>query len=196
MIEPDKRLGEPEQLTVTLPYSKQSFGLPRDLYLIGTMNTADRSLTSMDIALRRRFEFEEIGPDPSLLDGIEVAGIDLARLLAGLNARIEVLLDRDHRLGHAYFTGLRGGTSVDPLAKVFRQRILPLLQEYFFDDWSRIALVFNNPRKAPEDRIVVEKERSVGELFGEGDAPPTNGAWMVNWGALERHGAYEGILLP
>lgn len=196
LIEPDKRLGHPEQLTVTLPYSRQTFGLPKNLYLIGTMNTTDRSLASMDTALRRRFEFEEIEPDPSILDGVEVAGVDLAQLLAGLNARIEVLLDREHRLGHAYFTALSATTSLAPLAKVFRQKILPLLQEYFFDDWSRIALVLNDPNKAPEDRIVVEKARSAVDLFGVDEAVTYRSAWTVNFAALDRPGAYEGIILP
>jgi 5-methylcytosine-specific restriction protein B len=196
LIEPDKRLGASEQLTVTLPYSKQRFGLPATLYLIGTMNTADRSLASMDIALRRRFDFEEIEPDPTLLEGVEVGGIDLAHLLRSLNARIEALLDRDHRLGHAYLIDLEGTSSLAPLAKRFRQKILPLLQEYFFDDWSRIAAVLNDAGKPPEDRIVVAKEYVAGDLFADGETPPNQVGWAFNWAALERRGAYEGILLP
>lgn len=196
LIEPDKRLGEVEQLTCLLPYSKQRFGLPANLYLIGTMNTADRSLAAMDIALRRRFEFEEIEPDPSVLDGIEVGGIDLAQLLAGLNARIEVLLDRDHRLGHAYFTGLQAGGLLTPLARVFRQKVLPLLQEYFFDDWGRIALVLNDAAKAPEDRIVVPRNQDMAQLFADPEGAPDRNAWTLNLEALERPGAYDAILLP
>nr|WP_303705193.1 AAA family ATPase [Brevundimonas naejangsanensis] len=195
LIEPDKRLGEREQLTVTPPYSKQTFGLPNSLHLIGTMNTADRSLSAMDIALRRRFEFEEIEPNPTLLD-FEVEGVEIGLLLAALNARIELLLDREHRIGHAYFTGLEGAQSLKDLANVFRHRVIPLLQEYFFDDWSRIALALNDRSKEPEDRIVVERERDAQALFPASETEiPMRPAWAVNWSALERPGAYQGILL-
>ena len=195
LIEPDKRLGEREQLTVTLPYSKQTFGLPNTLHLIGTMNTADRSLAAMDIALRRRFEFEEIEPNPALLD-FEIEGVEISSLLAALNARIELLLDREHRVGHAYFTALERETSLSALAKVFRRRIIPLLQEYFFDDWSRIALVLNDRAKEAADRIVVERDRSAQDLFSGAEIDvPVRPAWAVNWSALERPGAYQGILL-
>jgi 5-methylcytosine-specific restriction protein B len=195
LIEPDKRLGEREQLTVTLPYSKQTFGLPKTLHLIGTMNTADRSLSAMDIALRRRFNFEEIEPNPALLD-FEIEGLEMGSLLAALNARIEMLLDREHRIGHAYFTGLEGASSLSSLAKVFRHRVIPLLQEYFFDDWSRIALVLNDRSKEPADRIIIERDRNAQELFSGAEVDiPVRPGWVVNWSALDRAGAYQGILL-
>lgn len=102
LIETSKRAGEPEALSVILPYSSSSFSVPNNLYLIGTMNTADRSLTALDTALRRRFEFEAMLPDITVLKETVVKGIDLPRLLQTLNDRIEVLYDREHTLGHAF----------------------------------------------------------------------------------------------
>ncbi len=139
LLEPDKRLGRPEELTVTLPYSRDTFGIPANLYLIGTMNTADRSVEALDSALRRRFTFREITARPELLDGLEVAGISVAQLLRTLNDRIERLLDKDHRIGHAYFLGLDG--SVAGLRAVFTRQVVPLLEEYFFGDATKLRLI-------------------------------------------------------
>ena len=108
LVEPSKRDGSDEALEVTLPYSKQRFGIPGNIYLIGTMNTADRSLTGLDIALRRRFKFREISLQPDLLKGIIVNGVDIEKLLMILNERIEVLLDRDHCLGAQLFFAASG----------------------------------------------------------------------------------------
>jgi 5-methylcytosine-specific restriction protein B len=112
------------------------------------MNTADRSLAGLDIALRRRFVFREMPPRPDLLKGVTVEGIDIGQLLSVLNQRIEVLLDRDHCLGHAYFLPLKQDPTFDRLAGLFRDQILPLLQEYFFEDWERIRWVLNDEASA------------------------------------------------
>lgn len=150
LIEPSKRAGAPEELSVTLPYSRQAFSVPGNVYLIGTMNTADRSLAALDIALRRRFVFLEMPPRPELLNGMTIEGIDVAALLRVMNQRIEVLLDRDHCLGHAYFLPLKDDNAFARLAAIFRDQILPLLQEYFFEDWERIRWVLND-QNAPAD---------------------------------------------
>ncbi|MDP9412520.1 MAG: AAA family ATPase [Pseudomonadota bacterium] len=196
LIEPSKRAGADEALTVVLPYSKQPFSVPANLHIIGTMNTADRSLASIDLALRRRFIFEEIEPDPRTLEGIEIAGVDVEALLETMNARIEALLDREHRLGHAYFIGLEASDDIVPLRNLFAAQILPLLQEYFFDDWNRIRLILNDHRKAdPQDRFVVERQNDGEALFGPGDLEvPIAKAWQINPGALERPSAYQSII--
>lgn len=195
LIEASKRAGAAESLAVTLPYSKEPFSLPNDLYLIGTMNTADRSLATVDIALRRRFLFEEMEPDIDVLDGREIAGIDIAKLLDTINARIELLLDRDHRIGHAYFVGLETQSDIAALQTLFRAQILPLLQEYFFDDWQRVRLVLNDHRKPePLDQFIRERDKGAERLFGETDiAVSTSKAWEINWAAFDRPSAYLGI---
>jgi 5-methylcytosine-specific restriction protein B len=196
LIEPSKRLGADEALTTMLPYSKTPFGVPVGVHIIGTMNTADRSLASIDMALRRRFVFEEIEPQPETLDEIELAGVNVGALLSVMNARIEALLDREHRLGHAYFLHLEAADDVSQLKQLFSRRILPLLKEYFFDDWQRIRLVLNDHRKAdPADRFIVESADGSVSLFGAGEiSVPTNKVWRLNTEALNRPSAYQQII--
>lgn len=195
LIEPSKRDGAPEALKCELPYSKKPFSVPDNVHLIGTMNTADRSLAGLDIALRRRFEFIEMPPRPELLSGVVVAGVDLHTLLATINRRIEVLLDRDHMLGHAYFMSLQNGDDLARLATVFRNQVLPLLQEYFFEDWQRIAWVLNDHRKPAGCRFVVPPPYSVEALFGAGAEVLSEAKlWRLDSRAFERPESYSGII--
>lgn len=194
LIETSKRDGAAESLSVTLPYSKERFTVPDNVYLIGTMNTADRSLAGLDIALRRRFVFKEMMPNPSLLNGLLVEGIDIGRLLAVMNQRIEVLLDRDHCLGHAYFMSLKSGDSLRQLEVIFRNQILPLLQEYFFEDWQRIQWVLNDHRKPAADRFVEQDKQDVDALFGNISVPAQGGVWRINAAAFQRVSAYAGVI--
>ena len=140
LIESDKRLGMPLELIVHLPYSQRLFGVPANLEIIGTMNSADRSVESLDTALRRRFDFEEYPPDTSLLD-FEVEGVHVGRLLDAINERLLRLYDRDHRIGQAYLLPLRENRTLVELRSIFKHRLLPLLQEYFYSDWAKIGLV-------------------------------------------------------
>jgi len=157
LIEEDKRLGKEEAIEVTLPYSKDNFGVPPNLYIIGTMNTADRSVEALDAALRRRFSFEEMPPDLSLIkkEGkLKEEGICLPSLLETINRRIEKLLDKDHLIGHSYFMNI---TDLDSLKFAFQSKINPLLQEYFFGDFGKIGLVlgsgfFEEDSKTREDK--------------------------------------------
>ena len=136
LIEDDKR----ENFSATLPYSQETFTVPQNVYLLGTMNTADRSIALLDTALRRRFSFVEMMPRPDILSS-DVDGLNLQKLLETLNARIETLLDREHTIGHAYFCKCE---TLDDVAEVFRNKIIPLLQEYFFDDGTQIQNVLGN----------------------------------------------------
>uniref|UniRef100_UPI004047C6DB McrB family protein n=1 Tax=Aliarcobacter sp. TaxID=2321116 RepID=UPI004047C6DB len=147
LIEDSKRIGKDEQVEITLPYSGEEFGVPQNLYIIGTMNTADRSIALMDTALRRRFHFEEMMPNPELLKDLKVDEIDIKPLLETINKRIEYLYDRDHTIGHAYFMSLNGIEEEDKKAEldnIFRNKIIPLLQEYFYDDWEKIQIVLGD----------------------------------------------------
>ncbi len=166
LIEPSKRLGNDEAMTATLPYSQEPFGVPNNLYIIGTMNTADRSVEALDTALRRRFSFEEMMPKPELLkdkDGnyLEVCDVKLRDLLDTLNKRIVALKDREHQIGHSYFMGLE--TESD-LKDVFKDKIIPLLQEYFYGDYKKIYYVLGPG--FVEDSYAGKKENSIRkELF-------------------------------
>jgi 5-methylcytosine-specific restriction endonuclease McrBC GTP-binding regulatory subunit McrB len=137
LIEDDKRLGAREALEATLPYSKEKFGVPQNLYIIGTMNTADRSVEALDTALRRRFSFEEMSPDATQLTDYVIGDFQMADILTAINTRIEKLLDRDHQIGHSYLMV----KDLDTLKTVFRNKIIPLLQEYFFGDYGKIGLI-------------------------------------------------------
>lgn len=136
LIEDSKREGMDEALQVTLPYSKERFSIPSNLYIIGTMNTADRSVEALDTALRRRFVFEEMLPKPEILDQ-SIFGVKTSAILKRINQRLEKLIDRDHCIGHAYFIGKDESTIIDS----FYRSIIPLLQEYFFGDYGKIGLV-------------------------------------------------------
>ncbi|HED0861682.1 TPA: AAA family ATPase [Campylobacter jejuni] len=148
LIEPSKRIGEKEELKVTLPYSGEKFGVPKNVYIIGTMNTADRSITSLDTALRRRFEFVEMMPDVSKLS-MDCEGINLQELLKAINTRIEYLLDREKTIGHAFFISVE---NLEDLKKVFQNKIIPLLQEYFYNDYALINEVLNDNGMIFEDK--------------------------------------------
>lgn len=139
LIEPSKRIGADEELKVILPYSKDEFGVPKNVYIIGTMNTADRSITSLDTALRRRFEFVEMMPKLNVLSD-NCKGVNLQKLLEFINTRIEYLLDREKTIGHAFFIGV---DSLEKLKNVFQNKIIPLLQEYFYNDYTLIDAVLN-----------------------------------------------------
>lgn len=141
LIEPDKRLGEKNEMQAILPYSRERFGVPNNLHVFGTMNTADRSVEALDTALRRRFKFQERMPDASLLDDLKIEGIDLAELLDVINQRIEMLIDRDHMIGHAYLISVN---SFKDLKLAFKDKIIPLLQEYFYGDYGKIGLVLGS----------------------------------------------------
>ena len=169
LLEADKRLGAENELWLTLPYSQERFGVPLNLFVVGTMNTTDRSIALLDIALRRRFSFREVRPDPTVLEAVD--GVELPQLLRIINERIECLLDRDHQIGHAYLVSV---TTFAELCTAFRDRIIPLLQEYFFNDWAKIQLVLgDNPAwgKDPEQRLVWTKKKYTAhvatKLFGE-----------------------------
>ena len=141
LIEASKREGSKEKLEVILPYSKESFTIPKNLYILGTMNTADRSIALLDIALRRRFYFIEMMPRYDIFKDIKINDIDLALLLSTINERIEFLLDREHTIGHSYFLNI---SSFEDLTSVFKNSIMPLLTEYFYDDFEKIKLVLGD----------------------------------------------------
>jgi 5-methylcytosine-specific restriction protein B len=179
LLEPDKRIGQPNEIRLRLPYSKAPFGVPSNLHIIGTMNTADRSIALLDTALRRRFRFRELMPDPEVLSNkTDLDGINLQRLLKSLNERIEYLFDREHQIGHAYFMGCK---TRDDIERVMRDNIIPLLAEYFYEDWSRIAMVLEGrsiPEAEPFDGHFLCGERFVPQGF---DGDSIEGQTRMRW---------------
>ena len=142
LIEEDKRLGKDNELKTTLPYSRDEFGVPRNLYIVGTMNTADRSVEALDTALRRRFTFEEMRPDVTMIIQPQSLQVDLRKLFEVINARIEQLLDHDHCIGHYYFMGIH---DLAGLQSTFANKIIPLLREYFYGSPAKVGMVLGEP---------------------------------------------------
>lgn len=174
LLEPDKRLGMDNEIRLTLPYSKKSFGVPQNLHVIGTMNTADRSIALLDTALRRRFSFKELMPDPSVLSD-NVDGVDLQKLLSMINERIEFLFDREHQIGHAYFTGCQTRADIE---SVMRDKVIPLLAEYFYEDWSKVAAVLGDSTSGPA-RFLDAKQIAVPGGMTEDDFSSEKLRWTV-----------------
>ncbi|WHU83797.1 AAA family ATPase [Pantoea agglomerans pv. betae] len=174
LIEVDKRASMSNAMSLQLSYSGDHFSVPANVDIIGAMNTADRSLALMDTALRRRFDFVEMMPDLSLLSGAKVKGIELESLLEKLNSRIEALYDREHTLGHAFFMPVKNAldagdeeAAFKQLKIAFQKKIIPLLQEYFFDDWNKIRLVLADNQKQDDSlQFVIEKTDDLDTLFG------------------------------
>ncbi len=195
LIEPSKRIGAKEELKTVLPYSRESFGVPDNLYIIGTMNTADRSLTGLDIALRRRFTFVEMPPQPELLKEKMIVGTDisLAHILSTMNERIEVLLGRDYCLGHAPFMHLSGKVTVEELKQVFQGAIIPLLQEYFFEDWYKIHLVLNDHKKIEDKFKFINKKKSSSNMFDGELSIFQRDVWELSRTAFDELESYVGI---
>ena len=163
LLEEDKRKGNPEHTEVKLPYSGDNFSVPNNLYIIGTMNTTDRSVEALDTALRRRFSFVEMQPDPNILSKVE--DVDLSKLLETINKRIEMLIDKDHQIGHSYFIGIE---DLDGLKRTFKDKIIPLLEEYFYGDFGKIGLVLGGAFiKLAENQVAFPKNFTYENDFSE-----------------------------
>lgn len=201
LLEPDKRKGGTDAREVILPYSKLPFSVPSNLHVLGTMNTADKSLAQLDLALRRRFDFIELLPKPELLDGITVHGIAVSEILTVINQRIEVLLDREHTIGHSYFWSLKDLDLDDEkeieLGNIFKRRIIPLLQEYFFSDWERIGWVLNDPSKHNSEQFIQTGNvfPAISELFDSSINGLNDRRYYINENAFNNPESYKKILI-
>ena len=195
LIEPTKRIGQAEGQKVKLPYSQKLFGVPNNVYLIGTMNTADRSIATIDTALRRRFNFKEMLPDSEVLDGIYVEDVSVKDIFIKMNKRITVLFDREHTLGHAYFLPLKDAPTIETLANIFENSIIPLLQEYFYEDYEKIRLVLGDNQKDTEDKqFITIEENDYNDLFGDTDYEfDEMRTYKINSFALTNIEAYRSI---
>lgn len=173
LIEPSKRIGKAEELRLELPYSRKKFGVPDNVYILGTMNTADRSIALMDTALRRRFQFIEMMPDTEVLKDISVErdgeSLDIAKMLEIINLRIEYLYDREHTIGHAYFIPLLIDPSIEKLAEIFDKNLIPLLKEYFYEDYGKIQMILGDNKKSSDDLKFVKETKLITKDIFNGD---------------------------
>ena len=192
LLEEDKRKGNPEHTEVKLPYSGKDFSVPNNVYIIGTMNTADRSVEALDTALRRRFSFVEMQPDPEILSDEKYEkykDVDLSKLLETINQRIEVLIDKDHQIGHSYFIGIQ---DLEDLRRTFKDKIIPLLEEYFYGDFGKIGLVLGGEFiKLAENQVAFPKNFKYEEGFFE-DKKIYHITPSENWEVETFKSIYEG----
>ena len=194
LIEDSKRNGKEEAMSVTLPYSQEEFSVPKNVYILGTMNTADRSIALMDTALRRRFEFIEMMPDESLLDNVVIEDISIQKMLEKMNQRIEVLYDREHTLGHAFFMPLKNEekATIDQLSSIFKNKIIPLLQEYFYEDYEKIMLVLGiDPQNEDDSKFISVKSND--DLFKNSPDIDLNPTYQINEEAFQTPDNYMTI---
>ena len=172
LIETTKRAGKKECISTKLPYSKEEFTVPDNVYIIGTMNTADRSIALMDTALRRRFYFEEMLPNYDLLKDIfvedEGVKVNIGAMLKAINERIEYLYDREHTIGHAVFLELNENNDIDKLENIFKKSVIPLLQEYFYEDYDKIRLILGDNAKDEDEQFIFAESIKPKDVF-EGD---------------------------
>lgn len=201
LIEDTKRSGMPEAASAILPYSGDEFSVPANVYILGTMNTADRSIALMDTALRRRFQFIENMPDSDVLRKIhadKVEDLDVAAMLDKINDRITFLYDREHTIGHAFFTGLKDDASIETLQSIFEKSVIPLLQEYFYEDYQKIQLVLGDNAKSDDslkfvlDKKVIAKNIFKGNVEDVIDLPEKQ--YLINRKAFENINSYKEIL--
>lgn len=203
LIEENKRLGAKEESTVKLPYSASLFGVPNNVYILGTMNTADRSIAIMDTALRRRFSFEEMLPDSDVLrelsdpviyqDGITV---NVANMLDIINERITFLFDREHTIGHAFFMPLIDAPSIGTLAKIFEKSIIPLLQEYFYEDYAKIQLVLGDDGKTGDKKqyqFIFDEDMEANKIFETVQELDSEKKYLINYPAFQKIESYKYI---
>lgn len=203
LIEDTKREGMEESASAILPYSNTPFSVPGNVYILGTMNTADRSIALMDTALRRRFQFIEKMPDANVLrtigaDKVSEAEIelDVAYMLEIINDRITYLFDREHTIGHAFFTGLKDEPTVAKLANIFKKSIIPLLQEYFYEDYSKIMLVLgDNGKKNDRQKFILATETKLNKIFkgDTSDIDIPDYSYEIQESAFEEIMSYIGI---
>lgn len=200
LLEKSKRAGAAEAMSAVLPYSQEPFSVPQNLFIIGTMNTADRSIALMDTALRRRFAFIEMMPQPELLDDVviesEQAKVNVGEMLRTINRRIEVLYDREHTLGHSYFMKLKQSPTLETLADIFKEKIIPLLQEYFYEDYGRIQLVLGDNAKSSADyQFISAKPLKAKSIFkGNAEVELPEREYQLNPQALLHLESYAEIL--
>lgn len=201
LIEDTKRLGKDEQTSAILPYSGEEFSVPANVYILGTMNTADRSIALMDTALRRRFSFIEMMPDVALLKNITVSengvAVNIGDMLDIINKRIEFLFDREHTIGHAFFMKLKTihNPSVEMIGEIFKRSVVPLLQEYFYEDYEKIQLVLGDNSKSDDKYKFVKKEVVLpSSLFGRKSRLEKSAKYTINDDAFFCIESYAGIL--
>lgn len=194
LIEDSKRDGEKEAISITLPYSKEEFSVPNNIYILGTMNTADRSIALMDTALRRRFEFIEMMPNEELLTDIVIDGIEVKKMLETMNRRIEALYDREHTLGHAFFMPLKNEkkATINQLASIFTNKIIPLLQEYFYEDYEKIMLVLGIDPQNEDDSKFISVKNNDG-IFKNSQNIDLNPVYQINKEAFQTPDNYMTI---
>ena len=198
LIEPTKRSGKKECISTKLPYSKEEFTIPDNVYIIGTMNTADRSIALMDTALRRRFKFEEMLPNYDLLEDIfvedEGVKVNIGAMLKVINERIEYLYDREHTIGHAVFLELKENNNIDKLENIFKKSVIPLLQEYFYEDYEKIRIVLGDNAKDEDEQFIlavsIPKDIFEGDI-GDIDIPEKK--YIINYDNFKNIMAYKNI---